>query len=93
MLLERDKPINWHEIILDFIRAGWSLWGVARAINVPPSTLGRWWYSGSNPRFEDGRALLKLNAALKKNAKATTRRAKTALNLRLRSREIYIARR
>jgi hypothetical protein len=81
MLLERDPPINWHEVILDFVRARWTLCGVARSINVAPSTLGRWWYSGSNPRFEDGRALLKLHETLRvKNAKALTPRQKAALN-------------
>lgn len=61
MLLELDAPIDWKGLLLDFVRWGWTLKGVARAINVPPSTLRRWWDDGSEPHFEHGRALLKLH--------------------------------
>lgn len=63
MLLDRDPPVNWKAILLDFIRWGWTLKGVALAINVAPSTLMGWWNDGSVPTYENGRALLKLHAA------------------------------
>lgn len=66
MLLQRDPPINWHEIILDFVRWGWKLTDVARAVNVPQSTLGGWWYDSHPPLYENGRALLKLHAVEEK---------------------------
>ena len=43
---------------------GWKLKQVADAINVPPSTLKRWWYEGSEPLYEDGRALRKLHRSV-----------------------------
>jgi len=61
MLLERDPEIDWKAILLDFVRAGWRLKAVSDAINVPDSTLRAWWNYGVEPRFEDGRALLKLH--------------------------------
>lgn len=63
MLLQRDPPVDWKSVLLDFIRWGWTLKGVATAINVPPSTLWGWWNGDRpEPRFDDGRALLKLHA-------------------------------
>lgn len=61
MLLRRDERINWHAILLDLVRLGWTLKAIAGAINVPPSTLKGWWYDGKEPRFEDGRALIKFH--------------------------------
>jgi len=66
MLIERDPVIDWKQVLLEFVRWGWKLAHVARAINVPPSTLKRWWYDGAEPGFEDGRALLKLYEYAKK---------------------------
>lgn len=61
MLLQRDPPVDWKEILLDFVRWGWTLASVCEAINVPRSTLKGWWYgTRPEPRFDDGRALLKL---------------------------------
>lgn len=64
MLLERDAPVDWRNLLMDFVRAGWKLKQVADAINVPPSTLKRWWYEGSEPLYEDGRALRKLHRSV-----------------------------
>lgn len=72
MLLERDPPVDWKEVLLDFVRWGWTLKGVARAINVPPSTLRRWWDDGSEPGFEDGRALVKLHELERDRKKRTS---------------------
>lgn len=68
MLIELDAPVDWKGKLLDLVRWGWSLKGVAAAINVPPSTLHRWWNDGSEPRFEHGRALLKLHALAEKRS-------------------------
>lgn len=73
MLLERDEPVDFKALLLDFVRWGWTLKSVADAINVPPSTLKGWWYDGAEPRFEDGRALVKLHET------ETVRRQKDAL--------------
>lgn len=62
MLMERDPEVDWKRVLLDFVRWGWKLKAVALAINVPYSTLMGWWNDGAEPRFEDGRALLKLHA-------------------------------
>lgn len=66
MLIERDRPVDWKALLLDFVRWGWKLNQVAAAINVPDSTLMRWWNDGSEPRFENGRALLKLHEYARK---------------------------
>jgi len=66
MLLKRDPPIDWQSIILDFRRWGWTLKGVARATNVPHSTILGWCNDGHPPKnFEDARAVLKLHAQVK----------------------------
>lgn len=62
MMLELDTPVDWRALILDLVRMGWKLNGIAECINVPKSTLGGWWYDGAEPRFEHGRALIKLHA-------------------------------
>lgn len=66
MLLQRDPPLDFKALVLDFIRWGWTLKAIAEAINVPPSTLKSWWYDGSVPGYEDGRALVKLHAQEKR---------------------------
>lgn len=66
MLIERDPPIDWKALLLDFVRWGWKLTEVAAAINVPDSTLMGWWNDGAEPRYENGRALLKLHAHAEK---------------------------
>lgn len=64
-LLERDPPVDWKGLLLDLQRWGWTLKGIATSINAPPSTLQRWWNDGSEPRYEYGRALVKLHAGEK----------------------------
>lgn len=64
-LLERDPPVDWKGLIRDLQRWGWKLNAVAFAINTAPSTLKKWWYEGSEPGYENGRALVKLHAAEK----------------------------
>lgn len=68
LLIELDAPIDWKRALLDLKRWGWTLKGVAAAINAPPSTLKRWWNDGSEPRYEYGRALLKLHAIVEKRS-------------------------
>jgi len=66
MLLQRDPRVDWNRVLLDFVRWGWTLTEVARAINVPYSTLQGWCNDGREPRYEDGHALLKLHAYAEK---------------------------
>ena len=67
MLLQRDPPVDWKLLLLDFRRWGWTLYAVAKAINVPPTTLHGWWYGNRpEPRHSDGQALLKLHEQEKK---------------------------
>ena len=62
MLLERDPPVDWKAILLDLRRWGWTMKGVARATNIPHSTLLGWCNDGHPPKnFEDARAVLKLH--------------------------------
>jgi len=63
VLLERDMPVDWKALLLDFIRRGWTLKGVAEALNVAPTTVMGWWNEGNEPMYENGRALVKLHAA------------------------------
>lgn len=67
MLLRRDPPVSWKEVLLDFVRWGYTLKSVALSIEVPESTLKGWWYGNRpEPRYEDGRALLKLHGQEKR---------------------------
>lgn len=59
--LDRDEPVRWKETLLEFRRWGWTMYRVAQAIDVPTSTLMGWFNDGKEPRFEHGRALLKLH--------------------------------
>lgn len=62
MLLHRDTPPNWREVILDFLRWRWQLKTIAEALGISRSTLGGWWYDGHEPGYSDGAALLKLHS-------------------------------
>ncbi|OFW26675.1 MAG: hypothetical protein A3H97_00765 [Acidobacteria bacterium RIFCSPLOWO2_02_FULL_65_29] len=55
-------PVDWREILLELVRAGWRLRLVADAINAPPSTAQDWFNDGAQPDFEYTRSLLKLHA-------------------------------
>lgn len=66
MLIEREPPINFVELVLDLRRHRWTLKRIAEAINVPISTLGRWFYESATPNFDDGRALVKLHEQVTK---------------------------
>lgn len=87
MLLQREKPVNFTEVVLDLIRWGWNLTRISEAINVGYSTVASWLYTpGTIPNYENGRALLALHAVVKKNNSATNRRDASAHNpLRARS--------
>jgi hypothetical protein len=61
MLLQRDVPTNCVELILDLRRARWKMIDIAKALNVPTSTLGKWFYESSKPNIDDGLALLALH--------------------------------
>lgn len=80
MLLEREKPINFVEVILDLRRDPHRMKfsEIAQAINVDMSTLKGWFYDSHRPSFEDGRALVALHESLHKVAKATESRLKLA---------------
>jgi uncharacterized protein YjcR len=44
---------------------------IAQSINVPSSTVKKWFYGAARPNFEDGRALVALHHQLQKVATAT----------------------
>lgn len=62
MLIELDAPVDWKARIIDLRRWGFTIKGIADAINVAPSTVQHWLDYGKEPRFEAGRALLKLHS-------------------------------
>lgn len=66
MLLQRDPPVDWKRLILDLRRWGWTLKGIADAINVSDSTVQHWLDYGKEPMYENGRALIKLHAQQEK---------------------------
>lgn len=66
-LIRRPDPIDWFRLLVDLQGFGWSNADVARALNVPPSTLAKW-KDGSEPGFECGRCLVILHAAVCKPA-------------------------
>jgi len=55
----REAAKNWPAIITSLTDKGYSLRGIAIAINVSYPTLQRW-VKGSSPNYEDARALLLL---------------------------------
>lgn len=58
LLLHRDPPIRWADLVKSLSEGGFSLRDISRAIAVPHTTVQRWG-EGSCPNYEDGRALLK----------------------------------
>lgn len=60
-LLQRDPPVHWPTIINAIRRQGYNTADICFILNVPRGTLWRWECCGSEPNFDDGRALLKLH--------------------------------
>jgi hypothetical protein len=72
MLLQRDPPVDWKQVVVDLRRWGWTVHAMERALAIPRSTIYGWCNDGKTPRYEDGRALLKLHEQeAKKHAMAT----------------------
>ena len=69
MLLERETPVNFVEVILDLRRDPhrMKLAEIAQSINVPSSTVKKWFYGAARPNFEDGRALVLLHERITKS--------------------------
>ena len=55
----RKPPVDWFRILAELRRAGMTQCTVAKALDLPRSTIRNWSY-GQAPRYEDGRALLML---------------------------------
>lgn len=69
--VKRPPPVNWRQIMLEILahRVGgkrMTLDRLAGALEVPPGSVRNWYYGGSLPNFEDGRAMLLLHSFLKK---------------------------
>ena len=62
-LIVRADPVDWFRLLADLQGFGYSNADVARAINVPPTTLAKW-KDGSEPGYESGRALVLLHASV-----------------------------
>jgi len=62
-LIVRPEPVDWFRLLVDLQGFGWSNADVARALNVPMTTVARW-KDGSEPGFESGRALVILHASV-----------------------------
>lgn len=72
MLLKRDPPINFVELILDLRRAPHrlKLRVIAEAINVELNTLKAWYYRASVPNYDDGNALRQFHDAVTESCKS-----------------------
>ncbi len=66
-LIQRDPDTDWFAVIADLERMGVCNSEAAARINVPRETLRRW-KEGSKPNFDDGKALLTLWLAVRKEA-------------------------
>lgn len=76
MLLQREPRVNFRQVLLEIRmcpsqshtsgkkqnRMSWP--EIAAAINVPIDTVKGWFYRGSSPRYEEGRAILQLHKML-----------------------------
>lgn len=62
-LLTRDEPVIWKEIFTQIRRAGYSTSEICFVLNVPRGTLSHWEHDGIEPKYEDGRAILKLHSS------------------------------
>lgn len=62
----RETPVDFAALIAELRGEPYrmSLRSIAEAINVPPSTLRKWYYEGSPPRYDDGQALVTLHQQL-----------------------------
>jgi DNA-binding transcriptional regulator YiaG len=67
-LLQRDPPVNWTNVIDEIRRMGWSTGQICFVLNVSRGALWYWENGGVTPRYEDGRALLKLRETVRKLA-------------------------
>jgi crossover junction endodeoxyribonuclease RusA len=90
MLLQREKSVNFVEIILDLRRHRWRLHAIADAINVHPSTLKKWFYSSACPNFEDGRALVGLYRRVLESFESDKTTSVSSTQYALRAREISL---
>jgi predicted transcriptional regulator len=52
---------DWPTLLLELRRHGYSQYAIAAAINVPRSTVSAW-ADGTEPRFSEGLALVRLHA-------------------------------
>jgi len=57
--VSRKPPVDWFRIMAELKRMGWSRITIGRVLCVPASRVRDWQY-GSEPRYDDGRALLML---------------------------------
>lgn len=60
MLLRRDPPTDFALVVVELEKAGYRKKRQAVILNVPWPTFQRW-AKGSQPMYEDARALLKLH--------------------------------
>jgi hypothetical protein len=81
MLIRRDPPTNFVEIILDLRRPPFrmKLNAIADAINVDVNTLKGWFYDSHIPNFEDGNALKQLHAKLVESCQSNQEPPKTVI--------------
>jgi hypothetical protein len=60
-ILERDPPVNFAEALTEIRRLrGYGTSDLCFILNVPRPTLSSWEHDGCMPRYEHGRAILKL---------------------------------
>jgi hypothetical protein len=52
--------IDWFRVLTDLDRAGYSGRMVSATLGIPYTTLKAWLYNGSDPRFQDGEAVVGL---------------------------------
>jgi len=81
MLLQRDKSLNFVEIILDLRRSPHRLTiqQIANAINVDVNTLKGWFYHAHTPGYEDGKALVQFHDRLFKSCKSNELTPRTVI--------------
>lgn len=61
VLLVRDAPVDFAAALSEIRRLkGWGSSDICFILNVPRPTLRGWEHDGFMPRFEEGRAILKL---------------------------------
>ena len=89
MLLEREPPVNFVEVILDLRREPHRMKfsEIAFAINVDVNTLKGWFYGAHPPGFEDGRALVLLHERVAKSCHGNQQTAATGVQPQSRARD------